>query len=169
MLVGTQVGKLLPLLFGDQHPVEPGEAVGVHFPLKLLCHLKLGLAAQFPGNDLAGRLANTVSDIVASNEGLAVVGHTPNDDVGVRVAGVVVIDRDPVEFCFEIRFYLLHQIAGSLARVDQFNAFFGRDNEAELMAVIAAPIEESTAILHVAVAGIDLAFSPSFVTPSRSR
>ena len=31
VLVGVQVGKLPPLLLGDQHPVEPGEAISTHF------------------------------------------------------------------------------------------------------------------------------------------
>ena len=158
VLVGAQVGELLPLLLGDQHPVEPGEAIGIHLPLKLLRHLKLGLAAQFPGNDLAGPFANAVGDIVAGDvEGLAVVGDTPNDDVGVRMAGVVVIDRDPVELRPEVGFHLLHQIAGGLARVGQLRAVLGRDDEAELMAVIAAPVEEGAAILHIALGRIDLA------------
>ncbi len=156
--VGAQVGKLLPLLLRDQHPVKPGEAIGLHFPLKLLRHLKLGLPAQFPGNNLAGALANAVGDIVASDvEGLAVVGDTPNDDVGVRMAGVVVIDRDPVELGPEVGFHLLHQIAGGLARIGQVHAVLGRDDEAELVPVIAAPVQESAAILHVALARINLA------------
>ena len=158
VLVGAQVGELLPLLLGDQHPVEPGEAIGIHFPLKLLRYLKLGLPAQFQGDDLAGALANAVGDVVAGDvEGLAVVGDAANDDVGVRVAGVVVIDRDPVELRPEVGFHLLHQIAGGLARVGQLHAVLGRDDEAELMAVLAAPLEESTAILHVALGRIDLA------------
>ena len=33
VLVGAQVGELPPLLLGDQHPVEPGEAIGIHLPL----------------------------------------------------------------------------------------------------------------------------------------
>ena len=156
--VGAQVGKLLPLLLGDQHPVEPGEAVGIHFPLKLLRHLKLGLPAQFPGDDLAGALANAVGDIVAGDvEGLAVVGDAANDDVGVGMAGVVVVDRDPVELGPEVGLHLLHQIAGGLARVGQLRAILGRDDEAELMAVLAAAVEEGAAILDVALGRIDLA------------
>ena len=138
--------------------VEPSEAIGIHFPLKLLRHFKLGLAAQFPGNNLAGSFANAVGDIVASDvEGFAVVGNTPNNDVGVRMAGVVMIDRDPVESCPEVGFHLLHQIAGGLARVGEVHAVLDRDDKAELMAVIAAPAEESTAMLHIALARIDLA------------
>ena len=170
VLVGAQVGELLALLLGDQHPVEPGEAVGIHFPLKLLCHLQLGLPAQFQGDDLAGPLANAVGDIVAGDvEGLAVVGDAAHDDMGVRVAGVVVIDRDPVELRPEVGFHLLHQIAGGLARVGQLRPVLGRDDEAELVAVVAAPLEESAAVLHVALGRIDLALLAILVTPSRSR
>ena len=148
----------LALLLGDQHPVEPGEAIGIHLPLKLLRHLQLGLPAQFQGDDLAGPLANAVGDIVAGDvEGLAVVGDAAHEDMGVRVAGVVVIDRDPVELGPEVGFHLLHQIAGGLARIGQLRAVLGRDDEAELMAVLAAPVEESAAILHVALGRIDLA------------
>ena len=119
VLVGAQVGELLPLLLGDQHPVEPGEAIGIHLPLKLLRHLQLGLPAQFPGHDLAGPLANAVGDVVAGDvEGLAVVGDAAHEDMGVRVAGVVVIDRDPVELRPEVGFHLLHQIAGGGRRSD---------------------------------------------------
>ncbi len=88
VLVGAQVGKLPPLLLGDQHPVEPGEAIGIHFTLKLLRHLKLGLPAQFPSNNLAGALANAVGDIVAGDvEGLAVPRDAAHEDMAVRVAG----------------------------------------------------------------------------------
>ena len=66
--------------------VEPGEAIGIHLPLKLLRHLKLGLAPQFPGNNFASPFANAVGDIVAGYvEGLAIVGNAPNEDVGVGV------------------------------------------------------------------------------------
>src|SRR5450631_1561816 len=158
VLVGAQVGELPPLLLGDQHPVEPGEAIGIYFPLKLLCYLQLGLPAQFPGNNLAGPFANTVGDIVAGDvEGFAVVGDAAHDDMCVRVSGVVVIDRDPVELGSEVAFHLLHQITGGLARVGQLSTVLGRDDEAELMPVIAAPVQESAAIFNIALGRIDLA------------
>jgi hypothetical protein len=77
--------------------------------------------------------------------------------MGVGMAGVVVIDRDLLELGPEVGLHLLHQIAGGQAQVGQFHAVFGRDDETELVAVLAAPVEESTAILHVALARIDLA------------
>ena len=82
VLVGAQVGELPPLLLCDQHPVEPGEAIGIHFPLKLLRYLQLGLPAQLQRNDLAGALANAVGNIVAGDiEGLAVLSHAAHEDI----------------------------------------------------------------------------------------
>jgi hypothetical protein len=114
----AQVGKLPPLLLGDQHPIEPGEAIGIHFPLKLLRHLKLGLPAQFPSNNLAGPFANAERDVVAGDvESLAVVGDAAQEDMRVRVSRVVVIDRDPVELRPEVRFHLLQQVARGGAQI----------------------------------------------------
>jgi hypothetical protein len=87
VLVGTQVGKLPPLLLGDQHPVEPGEAIGSHLPLKLLRYLELGLPAEFPSHNLAGPFANAIGDVVAGDvEDFAVLRDAAHEDMGVRVA-----------------------------------------------------------------------------------
>ena len=158
VLVWAQVGKLLALLLGDQHPVKAGEAIGIHLPLKLPGYLELGLPAQFQRNDLAGPFADAVGDIVTGDvEGLAVVRDAAQEDMGVRVAGVVMIDRDPVELRSEIYLHLLHQRAGSLAQVGQFRSLLGRDDETELVTVVTSPIEECTAVLRVTPGRIDLA------------
>ena len=77
--------------------------------------------------------------------------------MGVRVAGIVVIDRDPVELRPEVGFHLLHQVARGGAQIGQLHAVLGRDDEAELMTIVASPLQESAAILHVAFGRIDLA------------
>jgi len=72
------------------------------------------------------------------------------------MAGIVMIDRDPVEFCSEIRLHLLHQTARGLARVGHFHPFLGGDDETELVPVIAAAVQEGATILHVALARVNL-------------
>ncbi len=69
----------------------------------------------------------------------------------MRMAGIVVIDRDPVELGIEIAFHLLHQIAGGLAQIRQLYAFLGRNNEAELVPVLAAAFQKGAAVLHIAL------------------
>jgi hypothetical protein len=91
---------------------------GIHLSLKLLRHLQLGLPAQFPGHNLAGPLANPVGDVVAGDvEGLAILGDAAQEDMGVRVSRVVVVDRDPVELRPEVGFHLLHQVARGGAHI----------------------------------------------------
>src|SRR5450631_60926 len=110
------------------------------------------------GHNLAGTFANAVSDIVAGDvQGLAVLGDAAQKDMGVRLAGVMVIDRDPVQLGSEVHFHLLHQLAGNLARVGQLHTILGGDDEAELMPVTASPLQKSAAILDVALGRIDLA------------
>ncbi len=77
--------------------------------------------------------------------------------MGMRMAGVVMIDGDPVEPGVQVGFHLLHQVAGGLPRVGQLHAVFRRDDEAELVAVVTSAFEEGAAILHVAFGGIGLA------------
>jgi hypothetical protein len=92
---------------------------------------------EFLGDQLARAMADSMGDRVASDaEDLAVVGDAPNDDVGVGMARVVVIDRDPVELGVEVLLYLPHEVAGEAAQIAQSCGVPGRDDEAELVAVL---------------------------------
>jgi hypothetical protein len=157
--VGPQVGeRVARLLLRDQHPVEAGEALGVHLALELAADLLLGLPTQLQCHDLAGPFADAVGNVVAGDvEDFPVVGGAAHQHVGVRVASVVVINRDPVEPGAEVGLHRLHQVAGGLPQVGQLDAVLGGDDEAELVAVVAAPVEEGAAVLGVALGGIDLA------------
>jgi hypothetical protein len=90
----VQETPLIHLL--QDSPVEPGEAVLLHLPAELLLHLPFALHAELEGDDLAGAVTDAMGDIVAGDvESLPVVGHAPDNDMAVPMAGVVVIDRDP--------------------------------------------------------------------------
>ena len=67
---------------------------------------------------------------------LPVIVLAAQDDVGMRMAGVVVIDGDPIELGAEIRLHLLHQIAHEGLEVVVVGAVLGRDDEAELVPVV---------------------------------
>ena len=157
--VWPQVGELVAAaLLGDQHAVQPREAIGIDLPLQATRNLLLGLPAELPGDDLARPLPDAVGDVVAGDvEGLAVVGHAADDDVGVGMAGVVVIDRDPIELRAEIGFHLLHQIARGGAGIGELDAVLGRHDEAELVTVLAAAFDERATIFHIPFGRIDLA------------
>jgi len=71
--------------------------------------------------------------------------------------GIVVIDGDPLEPRLQVGFHLRNQIAGGLAQVGQLDAVLGRDDEAELVPVLAPAIEKVPTVDGVLSRGIDLA------------
>jgi hypothetical protein len=80
-----------------------------------------------------------MGNVVAGNvQNLSVVGDTPDDDMGVGVAGIVVIDRDPIQSSSEVTFELSHQVAGEAAQVAHLDGILRRHDEAELMPVFPA-------------------------------
>jgi hypothetical protein len=111
---------MLPLL-GDQHPVEPRQPFCVDLAGKLLGHVDLALVTQFPGHEFARPVADPVGDVVAGDvQNFAVAGDAAHDDVGVGMAGVVVVDGDPVEAGVEVLLDLPHQVPREAAQVAQF-------------------------------------------------
>nr|WP_304617998.1 hypothetical protein [Paracoccus sp. (in: a-proteobacteria)] len=75
----------------------------------------------------------------------------------MRMAGVVVVDGDPIEFRAEVGFHLFHEIAGVGCEVRQLRAVLGRDDESQLMAVVLAAIKEGVAVGAVLGPRIELA------------
>src|SRR3546814_8869414 len=63
----------------------------------------------------------------------------------------------PVEPGAEVGFHLRHQPADIGLEVGIFRSILGRDDEAELMAVAIAALEERLAVGRVALGGIELA------------
>ena len=111
--VRAQVHDAALLLLGDQHPIEAGQPLGVHLGCKLAGDIKLGLRPKFQRDQFARPVADAMGDVVARDvEDAAVVEHAPDDDVGVGMAGIVVIDGDPVELRSKVLLHLPHQIAG---------------------------------------------------------
>ena len=87
------------------------------------------------------------------HEILAPVVHTADDDVGMRMGGVVVVDGDPVELGAEIRRHLLHEVSGEGLEVLELVGVLGGDDEAELVAVVLAAFDEGPA--SRGMAGLD--------------
>ena len=116
-----QVDYALLLLLAQQHLVEPGHPLGLHLVLQLGLKLDFALMTQFPGHQFARPVTDAMGDVVAGNvEDTAVIEHAADDDVGVGMAGVVMVDRDPVEAGGEIQFHLAHEVTGEAAQVAHF-------------------------------------------------
>lgn|GEM_PF-3839928 len=83
-----------------------------------------------------------------------------HDDVGVRMGGVEVIDRDPIELRPEILFDLLHQAARQGFEIVVGCAVLGRDDEAHVVPVAVLTIEKGPAVGTVRIRRIEPARSP---------
>src|SRR5437660_922766 len=73
------------------------------------------------------------------------------------MAGVVVIDRDPVEPGVQVMLDLPHQVAREAAQVAQVGSVLGGDNEAELVPVIPSAREEGATISVVLQSRVGMA------------
>ena len=77
--------------------------------------------------------------------------------MGVRMAGVVMVDRDPVEAGSQIQFHLTHEVAGEAAKVSHFGCILGRDDEPKLMTISPTALHKGLAVGLVLESGIGLA------------
>jgi len=77
--------------------------------------------------------------------------------MSVRVASVVVIDRDPVEPGINVGLHVLHEITGGRSMIRELGTLFARHDEAELVAVPPASFQECMTILDILGGRVDLA------------
>ena len=105
---------------------------------------------QLQGDEFARPMADAMGDVVAGDvENLAVVGDAPDHDVGVGMAGVVMVDGDPVEPRVEVLLHLPHEVAGEAAQVAHLGGVLWRDDEAELMSVLSTAFDEGATIRFI--------------------
>src|SRR5689334_10215556 len=103
-------------------------------------------------------MADTIGDVVPGDvEDAAIIEDATDDDVGVGMAGVVMVDRDPVEPCGEIEFHLAHEVAGEAAKVGHFSGILRRDDEPKLVAIFPTDLHKGPAVDLVLEGGIGLA------------
>ena len=107
----------------------------------------LALVPELPGDQLARPMTDAMGDVVAGDvENPAVIDDAAHDDVGMRMAGVVMVDRDPVEPGAEIHFHLTHEIAGEAAQVAHVGRILRCDDETKLVTIIPAALHEGAAV-----------------------
>ncbi|WP_271615277.1 hypothetical protein [Bradyrhizobium sp. CCBAU 51627] len=72
------------------------------------------------------------------------------------MAGVEVVDRDPIEARAEILFHLPHHVPREAMEIGQTIAVLGNHDEAELVAVLAPLLDEGPAIHPLVIRSIEL-------------
>jgi hypothetical protein len=115
-------------------------------------------------------VAHALLDVVArDHEVLAVIADAAHDQMDVGMLGVPVIDRDPIEPRAEILFHLADKIACEGLEVRHLRGVVGRDDEAEMMAIVLTSPAKARPSASSVPGPNSRAFSPSRVTPSRRR
>src|SRR5205807_2126805 len=79
------------------------------------------------------------------------------DDVSMGMAGVVMVDGDPIDLGPKILLGALHQSARQIFQVFILGTVLGRDDEAELVTVTVRALEECLAIGAVTLSVIEFA------------
>ena len=85
--------------------------------------------------------------------------------MAVRMAGVEMIDRDPIEPGSEVLLHLKHDVAGEAAQIGQLVVIIGRDDKAELMAIVPPPLHKRPPVSDVRRRSIEPSALPFPVPP----
>ena len=104
--------------------------------------MNLGLINSFFGTSMTPEQAERY---VAGKADATIVDPAQHD-VGVRALGVEMVDRDPVELGPQVLLDLRHQPPDIRLEVGIVGAVFRRDDEAELVAVMGAALEQLRAL-----------------------
>src|SRR6266481_2538279 len=147
--IGRRVSKVHETLagLGDQRPIDAGEAILIDLGRELALLLDRGDRTQFERHQLACPLANAMGDVVAIDDQiLAQLIPAVDDDVNMGMAGIKMVHRHPIELRSQVSFEFAHEIAGEAGQVAELRAFLRRDDDAKLVAIILAAIEEGIAV-----------------------
>lgn len=97
---------------GGEAAVELRPPIGADLPLQSALHFEVGTRAEFHGHQSLSPGPHAFPDKIARDHQIStVVGPAADQDVHVRVLGVVVLHRDPIELGAEVLLAARHQVA----------------------------------------------------------
>lgn len=120
--------------------------------------IEIASRPQFERRNFLGALAKTVGDIVPRDDEIATLIVAPAQyDMNMRVVGVVMIDRDPVEARVKIALRRRHDGARIAIEIVELARVFRRKDDPELMAVAPPLLQKRLAVRFVAIRAVELA------------
>ena len=81
-------------------------------------------------------------------------------DVRVRIVCVPMVHSHPVQWGLQVDLHAAHQLAGETLQIFQLQAVLGRDDEAELVAVIQTAFLKGLEVGRIGVSAVGLALLP---------
>jgi hypothetical protein len=136
--------------FPQEIPIQACEALLLDFGAEAGLDFVVGARAKIKSYDLGSSLPHASTQILPSDdEVFSLVLFTSEDDVSVRMSGIVMVNGDPIEFGPEIPLHLEHEATGQRLQIRVFDRVFCGDDETELMPVTVAAVEEGFSIAAV--------------------
>ena len=87
------------------------------------CCSDRGDRTEFERHQLACPLANATGDVIAVDDQILVqLISAVDDDMNMRMAGVKMVHRDPVELRSQVTFKFVHEVAGEAEEVAELRA-----------------------------------------------
>src|SRR5579885_3634889 len=121
-----------------KRPIDLGPLLALDDPLARLKHLALKARPELARRDLLAPRADALAQIIAVDlKRAAVLPHAANEEMDVRVVGVVMVDCDPFEPGSEIALHPGDQLADVVAEIQALGVL-GRDDEAPHQLVAAS-------------------------------
>ena len=134
-----------------QRPVEARPALGLHLALECALDLLFGPRPQLERDPFGSPIAEAAADVVPADDQVFPIVGTPADQkVDMRIVGVPVIDRDPVEPGAEVLLHVGDELAGEGLEVADLGGVLRRDDEPEMMAVVLAALGEGALVRFIA-------------------
>jgi hypothetical protein len=141
ILVSAGTNSAVQPRFAEKIAVETGKAFLLDLRPQPGLDLPIGARTQVQGYDFCGPLPHPPAEVLPGDDQVfPTVVLAAEDDMTVRMAGVVVVNRDPIQLGPEIPLHLAHQPAGQSLQVLVLDRILGGDDETELMTVSIAAI-----------------------------
>src|SRR5712692_1376520 len=147
--IGQRVPEVHETLagLGDQRPIDAGEAILIDLGRELALLLDFSDRTEFERHQLACPLANAVGDVIAVDDQILVqLISAVDDDMNMGMAGIKMVHRDPIELRSQVTFEFAHEVAGEAGEVAEAHTVLRRDDDAKLVAIVLAAIEEGIAV-----------------------
>ena len=131
-------------------PIKARPAFGLNLPFQSRPDFLLASRPKLQGNTFGGTIPKPAADVIpADYQILTVLGPPADQDMNMRIVGVPMIDRDPVQFGSKIPGDVGHQLACEDTEIAKLGSILGRDDEAEVMPVIPASRRERVLVHRI--------------------
>lgn len=140
-------------IFAQVHklPIKPRPSLRIDLALYGCADVAFASEPNLERDPLLGPTSQSIADITAINNQIgAVIRDAAHENVNMGIVSVPVIDRYPVEFGAQILGHVGHQVPREAPQILHVTRIFGANDEAEMMAIILAPIGKAVAITRVA-------------------